>query len=160
MYTDLWNHALALYARPGVKQACLALQASGADVCLLLCGTWLQIRGVAASRARVGALRELAAPWQREVVAPLRHLRQQWREAATSDPQLLALREQVKGLELQAEKALLERLQQRSQQWPADAGERTEDWLALLVPDQARSHDALVRLRVAAAGTQDAEDGA
>ncbi|MDZ3994344.1 TIGR02444 family protein [Pseudomonas sp. Teo4] len=160
MYTDLWNHALALYARPGAEQACLALQASGADVCLLLCGTWLQTRGVAADDERVRALRELAEPWQRDVVVPLRHLRQQWREAAASDPQLLALREQVKGLELQAEKALLERLQQRAQQWPADAGERTQDWLALLVPEQARSHDALVRLRVVATGFQEAEDGA
>ncbi|WP_157222804.1 DUF2390 domain-containing protein, partial [Pseudomonas sp. S13.1.2] len=29
MYTDLWNYALALYARPGVEAACLELQAQG-----------------------------------------------------------------------------------------------------------------------------------
>ena len=47
MCTDLWNHALALYARPGVEEACLGVQALGGDVCLLLCATWLQARGVA-----------------------------------------------------------------------------------------------------------------
>lgn len=42
MHTDLWNFALHLYARPGVEAACLALQDEGADVCLLLCGAWLE----------------------------------------------------------------------------------------------------------------------
>ncbi|MNE15184.1 hypothetical protein D3C80_1080890 [compost metagenome] len=160
MHTDLWNYALALYARPGVEAACLALQAQGGDVCLLLCATWLQARGVAVRDERVQALREVTEPWQREVVNPLRSLRQEWRAAAQSDAQLAALREQVKGLELQAEKALLERLQERSRQWPAGAHEPMDDWLARLAPDQVRHHDALVRLRVAAAALQDAEDGA
>ncbi|WP_085626035.1 MULTISPECIES: TIGR02444 family protein [unclassified Pseudomonas] len=160
MHTDLWNHALALYARPGVEAACLALQAQGGDVCLLLCATWLQARGVAVRDERVQVLREVAGPWQREVVNPLRSLRQQWRAAAQSDAQLAVLREQVKGLELLAEKALLERLQERSRQWPAGVHECTDDWLARLAPDQARHHDALVCLRVAAAALQDAEDGA
>ncbi|WP_144170119.1 TIGR02444 family protein [Pseudomonas sp. Kh13] len=160
MHTDLWNHTLALYARPGVEAACLDLQTLGGDVCLLLCATWLQARGVAVRDERVQALREVTEPWQREVVSPLRSLRQQWRAAAQSDAQLAALREQLKGLELQAEKALLGRLQERSRQWSADAHEPLDDWLARLAPDQARHHDALARLRVAAAAFQDAEDGA
>ncbi|WP_264310790.1 TIGR02444 family protein [Pseudomonas putida] len=160
MCTDLWNHALALYARAGVEEACLGVQALGGDVCLLLCATWLQARGVAANDERAQALRNIAAPWQREVVTPLRGLRQQWRTAAHTDTQLAALREQLKGLELQAEKALLERLQARSQQWPAGSHEPADDWLARLAPDQARDHRALHQLRVAAAALQDAEDGA
>ncbi|MNP52832.1 hypothetical protein D3C76_1472520 [compost metagenome] len=151
---------MALYARPGVEAACLALQAQGGDVCLLLCATWLQARAVAVLDERAQALRDVAEPWQREVVVPLRSLRQQWRAAAQGNAQLAALREQVKGLELQAEKALLERLQDRARQWPADSHEPTDDWLAKLAPDQARHHDALVQLRVAAAALQDAEDGA
>lgn len=75
MHTDLWNYALALYARPGVEAACLELQALGGDVCLLLCATWLQARGVAVLGERAQALQELAEPWQRDVVAPLRSLR-------------------------------------------------------------------------------------
>ena len=160
MYTDLWNHALALYARPGVETACLHLQALDGDVCLLLCATWLQARGVAPSPARAAALRALAQPWQREVVTPLRSLRQAWRTPAQHDPHLAALREQVKGLELQAERTLLERLQVCAQQWPTDAHASTGDWLAWLAPDQARGHDALEQLRVAAAGLQEADEGA
>ena len=160
MHTDLWNHALALYTKPGVEAACLDLQALGGDVCLLLCATWLQARGVAVGDARVQALREVAQRWQQEVVTPLRTLRQQWRAAAQDDAQLATLRDQVKGLELQAEKALLERLQKRSLQWAADSAEPTDDWLTRLAPEQARHHDALGRLRVAAAALQDAEEGA
>ncbi|PYB70527.1 TIGR02444 family protein [Pseudomonas sp. LB-090624] len=160
MHTDLWNHALALYARPGVEAACLELQALGGDVCLLLCATWLQARGVAVLDERAQALRAVAEPWQREVIAPLRSLRQQWRTAAQADAQLGLLRERLKGLELQAEKALLERLQEHARQWSADSHAPTDDWLARLAPDQTHHNDALVQLRVAAAALQDAEDGA
>ncbi|CAM3616958.1 hypothetical protein CCOS865_00317 [Pseudomonas reidholzensis] len=159
MHTDLWNHALALYAKPGVEDACLALQQRGGDVCLLLCATWLQARRVAPSAERITALREVAEPWQRHVVTPLRSLRQQWRTAAHDDAPLAALREQVKGLELQAERTLLERLQETSRQWPAGSHEATDDWLVRLAPGLGRDHDALQQLRVAAVGLQDAEDG-
>ncbi|HDS1737642.1 TIGR02444 family protein [Pseudomonas sp. BP8] len=159
MHIDLWNHALALYAKPGVEDACLTLQQCGGDVCLLLCATWLQLRGVAPTAERVQALRDLAEPWQREVVVPLRKLRVQWRTASASDAQLASLREQIKGLELQAEKTLLERLQEGSRQWPADSQETTDDWLARLMPGLGRDHDALHQLRVAAVGLQEADDG-
>lgn len=159
MHTDLWDHALALYAKPGVETACLALQGLGGDVCLLLCGTWLGGRKVAAEAERVQALRAIAEPWQREVVAPLRSLRQQWRTAGQNDPQLASLREQVKGLELQAEQTLLARLHEHSRQWPAGSGETTDDWLAGLMPQLSRNHDALHQLRVAAVAFQDADDG-
>ncbi|MCE0779236.1 TIGR02444 family protein [Pseudomonas sp. NMI542_15] len=160
MHTDLWNYALALYARPGVEAACLELQAQGGDVCLLLCATWLQARAVAVLEERVQALHEMAEPWQREVVTPLRSLRQQWRAAALGDTQLASLREQVKGLELQAERTLLERLQEFAQKWPAGSREPTDDWLARLAPAPVGHHHALDQLRVAATALQDAEEGA
>ena len=159
MYTDLWNHALALYARPGVETACLDVQAMGGDVCLLLCATWLQARAVPFSEERAQALRVIAGPWQHDVVAPLRSLRQQWRSPARHDTHLAALREQLKGLELEAEKQLLQRLQTCAQQWPIGSLEPMDDWLDRLAPAQARGHDALVNLRVAAAALQEAEDG-
>ncbi|MCE0913058.1 MULTISPECIES: TIGR02444 family protein [unclassified Pseudomonas] len=158
MHTDLWNHALALYARPGVEAASLALQELGGDVCLLLCGTWLQARGVAADEQRIAALQALAGPWQRDVVTPLRALRRQWREQALADPQLSVMREQVKALELQAERTLLERLEALAHEWPAQAG-AAQDWLTRLAPDQTRDHDALHQLRAAARELQDAEVG-
>ena len=50
MCADLWSFALSTYARPGVEAACLRVQEQGADVCLLLCGAWLEQRGVALTR--------------------------------------------------------------------------------------------------------------
>lgn len=159
MHTDLWNHALALYARPGVQSTCLTLQDLGGDVCLLLCATWLQARGVAVSPARVQALREIAEPWQRQVVGPLRELRQHWRAPAQDDAALATLRTQVKALELEAERTLLARLQACAQQWPTGPSGPRDDWLEGLAPDQALGHDALLQLRVAARRLQEAEDG-
>ncbi|MFJ1338665.1 TIGR02444 family protein [Pseudomonas caricapapayae] len=159
MHTDLWNFALNLYARPGVETACLQWQDQGGDVCLLLCAAWLNTRGVAPSEQRVKALHDLAQGWQAQVIVPLRSLRQQWRKAAAEDSQLASLREQVKGLELKAERVLLERLQEVCEGWVAST-EPGGDWLQCLAPKGAGlHHDALHTLRAVMQSTQDAEDG-
>ncbi|WP_433885655.1 TIGR02444 family protein [Pseudomonas vranovensis] len=159
MHTDLWNFALKLYARPGVEAACLQWQARGGDVCLLLCGVWLGARGIAANEQRVKHLKELAEAWQTEVVKPLRALRQSWRDEAAKDAQLAVLREQVKGLELAAERILLERLETACKDWAATP-EAEVDWIGWLAPEGAGAHhDALQRLRAVMLTTQDAEDG-
>ncbi|MBA1202216.1 TIGR02444 family protein [Pseudomonas capeferrum] len=160
MHSDLWNHALALYARPGVETACLSLQTAGGDVCLLLCGTWLQARHVMPEAERVGALRELAGGWQRQVIEPLRQLRRQWRDEAVTDANLAALREQVKKLELEAERTLLERLEALALTWPRCSEVPMDDWLAWLAPDQGVANDALHQLRAAASALHAFEDGA
>lgn len=148
MPPDLWRFAQILYARPGVEHACLQLQASGSDVCLLLAGVWLERRRVTCTAARCATLQELARPWQRAVIAPLRQLRQDWRTAATQDPALAQVREQLKALELQAERALLEKLEQASLEW--SEGEQASDWLNSLLGITAQSHrDALMTLRIA-----------
>lgn len=158
MQCDLWDHALSLYARPGVEAACLDLQRQGCDVCLLLCATWLQARSIEVQQQRVEALQGCAGPWQRDVVSPLRSLREQWRESAKGDPPLAELREQLKRLELSAEKALLERLQACAAQWPAGRPGHTGDWLAWLAPSQLRDHRALEQLRAAALAHQASVD--
>ena len=145
MSADLWIFATTLYARPGMEVACLELQAAGADACLLLCGLWLDSRGVAHDAEREAQLRRIAEPWQREVVEPLRALRQGWRDAAADDTALAALRQRVKQLELDAERTQLERLQGLSSAWPTGApAPRT--WLDAL----AVAGDARERLRTAA----------
>ena len=159
MHSDLWNHALALYSRPGVETACLSLQAMGGDVCMLLCGTWLQGRHVAPEPARVAALRELAEGWQQEVVQPLRELRQRWRDEAMRDADLAVLREQVKKLELEAERTLLKRLETLARTWPRSSQVSVGDWLDWLAPEQSRADDALHELRAAARNLQRIEDG-
>lgn len=144
MADDLWRFALTLYARPGVEAACLDAQARGADVCLLLAGAWLGRRGVDCDPQRVAALKALTRPWRDSVVAPLRGLRQGWRDAARDDPELAALRERVKALELEAERVLLQRLAHCADDWPADvAGDATDavvrTWLEALAGDAASS---------------------
>lgn len=127
---DLWDYALKLYARPGVEAACLQLQEGGDDICLLLAGAWLQRRGTPCRDEHVQALRELAEPWQREVVAPLRQMRRAWRTTAAQDLELATLRERLKRLELEAERLLLQRLETLAAGWPSGVAE--DDWLSRL----------------------------
>ena len=117
---DLWNFAVQLYARPGVESACLQLQDSGCDVCLLLTGAWLEQRSIPCREDYLRALCDLAQPWQQNVVTPLRQTRQQWRAAASQDAELAPLREQLKRLELEAERVLLKRLEALTQDWPSE----------------------------------------
>ena len=154
MCADLWSFALSTYARPGVEAACLRLQEQGADVCLLLCGAWLEQRGVAYTFERVQALQLLARPWRTQVVEPLRQVRVQWRTMAQQDTQLASLRERVKTLEMEAERALLMRLETLAQAWPINEGEGQYGWLEGLATEAANlDHDALQRLRVVVANT-------
>lgn len=153
MSPDLWSFALKTYALPGVQEACLQLQEGGANVCLLLCGAWLGQRGVGCDERRLQELEELATPWHQEVVEPLRKLRIEWRAAAAGDKQLSALREQLKSLELEAERQLLRRLQEGVSQWPEAQAKSLDDWLKGLAAKAAvRNRDALQVLRVAVAG--------
>jgi uncharacterized protein (TIGR02444 family) len=150
MPTDLWRFAQTLYQHPGVEDACMQLQTQGADVCLLLCAAWLEHRQIACTHERAETLRNLAHPWQQQVVVPLRQLRQNWRETAQSDNALAQLREQIKQLELTAEREQLERLAACSQNWlPAEAN-ASLSWLESLAPEHA-DRDALHRLCIAAA---------
>ncbi|MBK5537881.1 TIGR02444 family protein [Pseudomonas sp. TH05] len=153
MSPDLWSYTLKTYARPGVEPACLQLQAAGANVCLLLCAAWLGGRGVACNSSRLSQLHALAAPWHEEVVQPLRQLRTGWRQAANDDHELKALREQVKALELQAERQLLLRLEALARDWPQAEAEDLWPWVQGLAAEAANlDRDALQALRVAVTG--------
>lgn len=147
MPTDLWRFAQDLYQQAGVEAACLHLQEQGADVCLLLCAVWLERRQIDCCAAYAQALRQRAQPWQQEVVMPLRQLRQNWREQAHADDALARLREQVKALELAAERQQLERLAECSKTWPQNAATATY-WLETLATEGA-NRDALHALRIA-----------
>ena len=154
MSSDLWSFSLATYARPGVEPACLQLQTAGANVCLLLCGLWLEQRGVICDEQRVSLLQTLTEPWDTEVVQPLRTLRMQWKARAVDDGVLKGMREQVKALELEAERHLLWQLEQVAQDWPHDDASASGQWLESLAGSTASpNRDALQVLRVAATGT-------
>jgi len=154
MSSDLWSFSINLYAKPGVESACLALQANGTNVCLVLCGLWLEQRGVLCDEQRLQQLRQLAGPWDTAVVQPLRALRTQWKDLALQDPGLGGLREQIKKLELEAERQLLERLQASARDWPEGHPSDAAQWLGRLVANAGQpNRDALHQLRVAVSGT-------
>ncbi|WP_277961842.1 TIGR02444 family protein [Pseudomonas sp. RIT-To-2] len=151
MHSDLWSFSLDIYTRLGIEQACLELQAEGANVCLLLGAAWLGQLGVACNGDRLARLRDLGEPWHDEVIRPLRHLRQSWREAAAHDPELDALRDQVKALELEAERQLLQRIEWIAQDWQAEGADDMGAWLDGIAPPAAREKQrgALQKLHAA-----------
>jgi uncharacterized protein (TIGR02444 family) len=107
MDNAFWNFSRAVYAAPGVQEACLALQDGfGLDVNLALLCAW-----VGAERAGpmgAGDLADaaaLAGDWQSEVVRPLRRVRQRVKRLALmADPAVASFRGRVAGIELEAER--------------------------------------------------------
>jgi len=151
MPTELWSFTLDFYARPGVEQACLSLQANGANVCMVLCGVWLGLRGVACNQQRLLEIGQLATPWHQDVVRPLRELRTQWRTAALHDATLDLFRTRVKTLELEAEQRLLARLETLTESWPTGEALDLSEWLeGSSEGDGQNSRDALQVLRITA----------
>lgn len=117
-----WAGIAALYGEPGVAEACISAQdETGADVLLLLAAALMARRGVSLDGAGP-ALAAAAEPWRSEVVRPLRALRRRWRHLDGAEP----LRENLKVLELEAERVQFERLA------PLLAGPSAEPTRALL----------------------------
>lgn len=141
MQEDLWEFALAVYARPGVEGACLRLQEAGADVCLVLTALWLDRRACALDGEGLARLQRASRHWQNMVVRPLRQLRQAWKAASSADESLAALREQLKGLELAAEREQLARLARLAAHWPCRDAQDSGAWLHALTPDEAAAAD-------------------
>lgn len=127
---NLKGFAISLYAMTGVASACLRLQSLDEDVCLLLCAAWLHKRQVPCTAERISQLVEVSRPWQKAVVTPLRLIRTDWKRPSASDMELATLREKLKALELEAEMALLGRLQAMSQSWAVCVADTQKDWLS------------------------------
>ncbi|HET6971338.1 MAG TPA: TIGR02444 family protein [Phenylobacterium sp.] len=106
----IWEWALEAYARPGVPEACLTLQDQyGQNTSFLL---W----AVFAEAGDAGLLKRGAAAamaWDRTALTPLRAVRRGLKASLPpfADHAREALREEVKGLELAAERLLMETLE-------------------------------------------------
>jgi len=125
----LWPYALEVYGRPGAEALLLELQdAHGQCVPFLLWALWMSASDRLADAATVRSAAELARAWQDAAIAPLRRLRRELKTAPAPGPRppRERLREGVKGLELEAERMLLQMLQEAS---PAPEGPQ----IALLV---------------------------
>jgi len=106
----IWEWVLGAYSRPGVPQACLTLQdAHGQNTSFLLWAVYAEVKD-AALLARAA---EVTRAWDRTALVPLRDVRRALKPPLPPLPDRAreALREEVKGLELAAERLLLETLE-------------------------------------------------
>ncbi|MGJ3231587.1 MAG: TIGR02444 family protein [Oceanicaulis sp.] len=105
-----WSFSTAVYSRPGVKPACLALQEAGLDVNMALWIVWSVVTGRDPGPA-LGQAMALSAHWRAQAVQPLRDARDALKPApAYVDPgDAEALRARILAAELEGE-----RLQQRA----------------------------------------------
>lgn len=113
---SLWAYALDVYGRPGAEARFLALQDThGQSVCLLIWSLWMAAERRAADAATLEAGAALARSWEAAAVAPLRALRRDLKlSTAGAARRRERLRDAVRQLELQAERMLLEMLQDAS----------------------------------------------
>ncbi len=105
----IWEWALQAYAREGVPQACLHLQdAHGQNVPLLLWAVWAETEDT----TLLAQAAETARAWDTAAVRPLREVRRTLKAFCppVSEPAREALRDDVKAVELRAERLLLETL--------------------------------------------------
>lgn len=145
MTKDVWSWAVAAYGAPGVAEQCLDLQdAHDQNVPLLLWAAWAATQG-GVSDVMASLAAGMARTWSEEVIVPLRRVRRRLKQPLSDEDTgaRLALREQAKAMELQAEKVLLEQLAALS-----GAGDRRSDDLMPAV-----MLDAL--LKVASAWSED-----
>lgn len=125
--SGLWPFALALYGAAGVSQACLTLQdRAGADVPMLLWAAWLGADGRALGPNDPARARDAVAAWHREIVQPLRAVRQRMKSGPAPAPsdRTEALRDRLKAVEIGAERielAMLETILPAATPTPAAA---------------------------------------
>lgn len=104
-----WEFSLALYARTGVEEACLALQDEhGLDVNLALLCCFLGRHGVKLEEAGLSPLIRQSKAWSETILQPLRHLRRRLKTdpvGAIGPTEAQATRRAIQAAELEAEKA-------------------------------------------------------
>ena len=110
MSDDFWSFSIAVYRKPGVEPALLALQDDfGFDVNLLLFCVYCAKAGHGRlSQQTQQAMAEIADVWGGQIVAPLRAVRRVLKTpvAGASGALREPLRGEVKRIELAAERAM------------------------------------------------------
>ncbi|CCB63502.1 MULTISPECIES: TIGR02444 family protein [unclassified Hyphomicrobium] len=103
-----WDFVVALYAKPGVRDSCLALQNDGrVDIPVLLAALYATItQNTALDLQTIGEMDHLVEPLRKEYVLPLRAMRTELKAAISQfgGSQLKALREKILEAELLAER--------------------------------------------------------
>jgi uncharacterized protein (TIGR02444 family) len=107
-----WRFSLALYARPGVAEALIALQdRAGRDVNLILFALWAgAVHGIRLGAATLNRAEVVISDLRAGVIEPLRGLRRRLKSDPAEDVQLL--RGKIVVLELAGERRVQQRLAQ------------------------------------------------
>ncbi|GJE41364.1 TIGR02444 family protein [Methylobacterium soli] len=150
----LWTFACEFYGRPGIAEACLALQdEAGADVPLLLYLIWCARTGRPVDAAAIAGADDRIASWRVQVIAPLRAIRRAMRSELLPGQSTQAHRERIKAAELEAERLALAALSAAAPE-PVCAADSGTDVLALYAAHLGRPWpDAPLRVLRAALGT-------
>lgn len=147
--SSLWEFSISVYVRSGVADACLEMQdRHGLDVNVLLFCVWDGLRRAAPlTVAQIAEVEATVADWQGNIVTPLREVRRRLKSAlGPGRGPTQALREQVKAVELDAER--LEQLMLAALDLgPADSGPAQPD--AIVGSAVANIHTYLEHLGVA-----------
>lgn len=149
--SPFWRFSLGFYGRPGVADACLALQdGDGADVNLLLFFLWLASQKRCVSHETAAAVAARAGRWRDDVVKPLRALRRRLKDGSdlVDAGAAEALRTRVKAIELEAERLQQEALYALA---PGLAGEEAASVTAAARANVAAYQRASGRMFAAAA---------
>src|SRR5580700_8173743 len=119
--TPLWRFSLHFYRRPGVSDACIALQDHcGVDVNLLLFLLWLASDRQLLSADEVKKLDDKVRDWRNLTIIPIRDVRRRLKGAPTlvEPGKQEAFRTKVKAIELDAERQQQEALYAFTQTGP------------------------------------------
>jgi uncharacterized protein (TIGR02444 family) len=111
--SPFWRFSLAFYRRPGVADACIALQdGASVDVNVLLFLLWLATAKRQVSPATAQAVCAKAGAWRDDVVVPLRTLRRKLKEGSSLVERGTAelFRTRIKAVELESERLQQEAL--------------------------------------------------
>lgn len=130
--SDLWTWAVTAYEAPGVAEACLSLQDHNEqNVPLLLWAAWVAVTGRRPDEETIEAACDAARAYDTVITAPLRAVRRTLKAPIPDidDAHREALRQQVKALELDAERRLMLELEALAPA-PSGAPRRAIDSLA------------------------------
>ena len=120
--SDLWTWAVAAYDAPGVAEACLSLQDHNEqNAPLLLWAAWVAVTGRRPDEETIEAACDAARAYDTVIVSQLRAVRRTLKAPIpdVDDAHREALRQQVKALELDAERRLMLELEDLA---PAPSG--------------------------------------
>lgn len=125
----LWPYALELYGRPGAEPLLLELQDKhGQCVSLLIWSLWAAASARPTHPEAVEQASLIARAWEAVAVAPLRQMRRDLKpeSGTTAPPVAQRIRQGLKTLEIEAERMLLQMLEDASGEPAAAPGNPRE----------------------------------